>query len=541
MTARASGHRLIQLSALVLGAACSSPQSDHTAGPDASSGGTASTGGASGSGGEAGTAGNAAGGTSGSTGSGGSAGAGAAATGGASGTAGTGDGGQGAPDGSAGAPSVPDGGTCSAPSSGSPVLLANFESNAIPSSSDSGLGFRSSDVARGTLAMPGANGTSTAASFSFASDDSLFFQSDFRPTYLDGSSSYDENLANALELYIRIPAGSSLLSPDDGSTFSIYTYHYSPSDPWVGPNPTGGNLTDSQMHGYGPMRFDPSGADQWLRVVMSASAFDHSRGNYHFYAAQAVSEGLTFFGSLRQFQPVYLADRSSGPTAVDLDEIRLVTLPPTAAVCPRFFNDQVAAGAGDVRVPVTIANPTSSARTYRVFASSVIGLGRQILEAATHDADAVSAVDNLQGAVGSDGGVGAVEIFADDGTGHPTGPSLIPQGGAGIPIPAGGAFRAVVVHHVTPSMLGSAQDVMNAGHTYSVRRDTLTTSVIVWDPSAPRLSDSAVVFTGSNADTSHPAPPGFPAYAEPPAGWRSTDVPPDQVAGYFVSVLRLVP
>ena len=83
-----------------------------------------------------------------------------------------------------------------------------------------------------------------------------------------------------------------------------------------------------------PMRFDPSAADQWMHVVMSASAFDHSRGNYHFYAARAVAEDLTFFGSLRQFQPVFLSDRGSGPVTVDFDEFRLVTLPPTASICP---------------------------------------------------------------------------------------------------------------------------------------------------------------------------------------------------------------
>jgi hypothetical protein len=55
------------------------------------------------------------------------------------------------------------------------------------------------------------------------------------------------------------------------------------------------------------------------------------------------------------------------------------------------------------------------------------------------------------------------------------------------------------------------------------------------------VGDPAVVFTGSNADQSHPAPPGFPPYADPPTGWRSTDVPPDQVGGYFVSVLQLQP
>ncbi|HTA19413.1 MAG TPA: hypothetical protein VK989_08980 [Polyangia bacterium] len=444
--------------------------------------------------------------------------------------------------GSAGASATAGASACGAPvASAPPISLADFESGAIPSSDTGPRGFRASDVARGTIIAPGADGTAKAAQFSFATDNSLFYQSAARPTYLGGSATYDADLANALQFYLRIPAGSTLLAASGGLTFSIYTYHWKPGDPWVGGN-AGASLTDSQMHGYGPMRFDPSAAGKWIRVVMSASAFDHSRGNYHFYAAQAVVEDLTFFGALRQFQPVLLADTTAMPAPTfDLDELGLVTLPPTAAVCPRAYVASVPAAAGDVIEPVVITNPTATARTYHAFLSSVIGLDRQTIEVATHDADDVSAVDNLQAAVGSDGSLGAARLFADDGTGKPTGPDLIAAGGAGIAIPAGGSFRAVVVHHVTAAMLGPAQTVMNAGHSYAVRRDTLTTSLIVWDPSAARVGDAAVVFTGSNADSSHPAPPGFPAYVDPPTGWRSADVPPDQVGGYFVSVLRLTP
>jgi hypothetical protein len=158
-----------------------------------------------------------------------------------------------------------------------------------------------------------------------------------------------------------------------------------------------------------------------------------------------------------------------------------------------------------------------------------------------HDADDVSAIDNLQAAVDSDGGPGAVELFAVDAAGNPTGPSIIAAGGPGIAIPAGATFHAAVVHHVTPGMLGPTQTVSNAGFRYDLRRDTLATSVIFWDPNSPRSADSAIVFTGSNSDSDHTAPPGFPAYADPPPGWRSADVPPDQAGGYFVSLLRLTP
>ncbi|HEY3357810.1 MAG TPA: hypothetical protein VGQ83_31450, partial [Polyangia bacterium] len=351
---------------------------------------------------------------------------------------------------------------------------------------------------------------------------------------------YHPDLANALELWIKIPAGSGLLSATS-QTFSIYTYHWKPGDPWVGTNATGGNLTDSQMHGYGPLRFDPSGADRWLRVVMATAAFDHSRGNYHFYAARAVAEELTFFGSLRQFQTVFLGDRASGPTTAQLDELRLVTVPPTAAVCPAFAARTVAAGGGDVAVPIELLNPTDAPRTYRAFVSSTIGVDRQTLESAMHDVDDVGAIDDLQAAVGSDGSVGAVELFAADAAGAPTGPSLVPAGGAGITVAAGASWRGVLVHHVTPGMLGAPATATTGGRSYTVRRDTLVTSALFWDPAAPRLGDAAVVFTGSNADQSHPAPPGFPPFAAPPAGWRSADVPPDQAGGSFVSILTLTP
>ena len=468
----------------------------------------------------------------------------AGASGGASGAAGTngvaGASGAAGMVGAAGAAGTPAAGPCALPVASAPAVpLADFEAGAIPTSDAAPTGFRGSDVARGTIVTPGANGTTKAARFSFAADDSLFYQSATRPMYLGGAATYNADLANALQFWIRIPAGSPLLAASGGLTFSVYTYHWKPGDPWVGTNAGGANLTDSQMHGYGPMRFDPAAADQWIRVVMSASAFDHSRGNYHFYAAQAVAEDKTFFGTLRQFQPVFLADRTGTPT-VDFDEFSLVTLPPTASVCPASYAASVPAGGGDVVVPVAITNPTATARTYRAFVSSVIGLDRQTIEVATHDADDVSAVDNLQAAVSSDGGLGAARLFTDDGTGKPTGPDLL-AAGAGIAIGAGASFHAVVVHHVTAAMLGPMQTVMNAGHSYNLRRDTLTTSMVVWDPLAARVGDAAVVFTGSNADASHPAPPGFPPFADPPRGWHSTDVPPDQVGGSFVSVLRLRP
>jgi hypothetical protein len=143
--------------------------------------------------------------------------------------------------------------------------------------------------------------------------------------------------------------------------------------------------------------------------------------------------------------------------------------------------------------------------------------------------------------VNSDGGLGAVELFAADGNGAPTGNNIIVGGGAGIALQAGASWHGVIVHHVKPGMLGPLQSVNNAGHTYMIRRDTLTTSAIFWDPNGPRAGDTAVVVTGSNSDSGHPAPPGFGAAPQLPAGWHSADIPGDQVGGYFVSILRLTP
>jgi hypothetical protein len=438
--------------------------------------------------------------------------------------------GEGGTDGSAG--------SCTAPVASAPAVpLADFESGVIPSSTTMAEGFRDADVSNATIIRPGANGTNAAARFDFATSTAIFYQGMARPQYLDGSSAYNPDLGNAVEFYIRLPSGSMLLS-SNAETFGFWTYHWLHGDPWVGTNSTGGNLTDSQMHGYSNLRFDPASAGAWQHVVLSTSAFAQSRGNYHFYAARAVTADQTFFGSLRQFEMTTLQALTTTPTTLDLDELRLVTLAPTASVCPAYVAQTASVGGGDVALPLTIANPTGQARSYRVFISSEIGLDRQTLEIAMHDTDNVVAVDDLQGGVGADGGLGAVELFAEDASGAMTGSSIVATG-TPIAVPAGGAFRGLLVHHVRPAMLGASQSVTTGGHSYTVQRNTLTTSMIVWDPSATHAADASVVFTGSNADSSHPAPPGFPPFTAPPRGWGSTDVAIDQVGGYFVSTLTL--
>ncbi|MGH7437048.1 MAG: hypothetical protein ACRENE_15345, partial [Polyangiaceae bacterium] len=289
---------------------------------------------------------------------------------------------QGDDGGEAGAEAGSEGGSsaCASPVSSAPtVTLADFESGAIPSSDTMTEGFRGSDVTNAAIVHPGANGTNAAATFDFGASNAVFYQGMARPQYLDGSSTYHPDLANAVELYVRVPTGSMLLSSTSG-TLGFWTYHWLHGDPWVGTNSTGGNLTDSQMHGYSNLRLAPSSAGTWQHVVLSTSAFAQSRGNYHFYAARAVVQDQTFFGSLRQFEIVTLQTLTTAPTTADLDELRLVTLPPTASICPAWAAQTVPASGGDVSVPVTVVNPTSQARSYRVFLSSEIGLDRQTLE-----------------------------------------------------------------------------------------------------------------------------------------------------------------
>ena len=171
----------------------------------------------------------------------------------------------------------------------------------------------------------------------------------------------------------------------------------------------------------------------------------------------------------------------------------------------------------------------------------MLGVDRQAMEIAVHDTDDTGVADKLQAAVGAEGGLGAVELFAADAAGKPTGPSILVTGGDGIAVPAGGAFRGVLVHHVRAEMRGDEQRVTLGAVTYAVRRDTLTTSVLFWDPKEPRLSDPAVLAANALAEAPHTAPPGFPAAPQVPAGWGSADVPIDQVGAYYVSILSLTP
>jgi hypothetical protein len=210
-------------------------------------------------------------------------------------------------------------------------------------------------------------------------------------------------------------------------TLAFATHHWLHGDPWVGPNDGGANLADSQMAGGAEFRVVPAAADQWQHVVLTTSAFTRSRANFYFYPARAVTLDQTFFGSLRQFDLAQAyADTPTVPTTVDLDELRLVTLPPTANLCPPYVAKTVSATGGDVTVPITLVNPTAKARSYRVFVSSELGLDRQTIEMVAHDINEGSA-EAFEASQGT-GGLGAAELFASDANGQPTGPSLVASG-----------------------------------------------------------------------------------------------------------------
>jgi hypothetical protein len=439
--------------------------------------------------------------------------------------------------GSEGGVAAPDGGLCPSPTlEAPPILLVDFESGVVPSSSTSPIGLTQAGV--GTIVRPGANGTATGGQFPF--DRPIHVEGQTRARYLaTGSGRYDPNAGNAVELYVRIPLGSPLLQSSGASTFSFFHYSMKPGDPWVGPN-SGGNLPDSEMHGRAYLRFGPAVADRWIRVVLSPSALGTRSHFDNMYAARSVSEDLSSVGSLRGFfiEPTVAM---AATDTIAIDELRLVTIRPTATVCPDFTRMTAPAGGGDVRVPLVLSNPGPSARRYRAFISSVIGIDRQPLEVAVHDADDANAAAKLQSEVGAAGGLGAVELFASDPSGNPTGPSIVPAGGAGVEVAAGGTWRGVLVHHVRAPMLGPPQNVAIGPVTYAVRRDTLTTSVVFWDPNEPRVGDPGVIPANQVPERANTQPPGFPPSNAVAAGWGSTDIPFDQVGAYHVSIIGLQP
>lgn len=414
--------------------------------------------------------------------------------------------------------------------------LARFEGR-FPVASDEAPGFRARDARNAAVLSGGARGSKKFARFFFTPQErAAFFQYRVRRRYLaTGSGRYVPNTANCLSFWLRVPAGSHLVSDRAAKTLGVWSYHWSPGDRWVGGSNNRSGTTDSMMHGYANLRLLPGAAGRWIHVELSASAFRHQRDYYHFFAAEAVTDGLEFFPSLRQLQWVVLGGFDS-VEAVDLDEVELLRKPPTGRFEPAFVETEASASRGELRIPVSLRNPTDRRRRYRVFASSELGAPRKLLNQAFAEADSIRAPTEVQEAVGAGGGLGAVELYSTDGT-----PIL--ASGTELEIPPGKVWRGYVVHRIRREMLGRWVEASLGGRRWYACRNTLTSSVIAWDVTEPPGPGAAYVRAApSNADDgAHRAPPGFPRQLRPPPGWRSEDVPADQVGAYFVSVVTLKP
>jgi len=415
------------------------------------------------------------------------------------------------------------------------VVLADFE-RGIPCS-DCGdlIGFRRVDRAAAERVSGGAEGSLGSMSVILSPrKKDLFFQGKVRRMYLATRSPlYDSEGPNALSFWIKLPRKSALLETKSRKTLGVWTYHWRFGDMVVGGKNNNSLATDSMMHGYANLGLSKEAGGKWVRIVLSPSAFDISRYYYHFYAAEATTDELRFFPSLRQLQ-FHIGAKLTERETLQLDQLKLVRLQPTAAFVEDFFHGATSARAGDIQLPVSIKNPTDRARKYRVFISSCIGINRETLQRAFALVDDFSITRRMQAEAGGDGGVGVAELLDNDGK-----PIIAEQ--REITIPAGGTWTGELAHHIHPKMLGPQQYIRIKGRQFHFRRDTLTTSVIVWDPYDESVGSMTYVKPlPSNADDpNHPAPPGFPRQKRPPKGWRSEDIPINQLAGYFVSVIRL--
>jgi len=419
---------------------------------------------------------------------------------------------------------------------GEPVVLADFEAG-FPFARGKDAGFREQDRKTSAIVSTGANGTAKSAKFFLSPDErSFFLQRGKRRQYLgSGSSVYSPDGPNCLSFWLRVPPGSHLLSADSKDTFGVWTYHWSPGDLGVGGANNTSGTTDSMMHGYANFRLVPEAADRWVNVTLSPSAFRQQRDYYHFFAARAVTGQLGFFPSLRQLQFTLLG-RQESLGILQIDQIQLTSQAPTALCEPEYTALTAAPSGREVNMPLTIRNPTDRDRTYHVFISSCLGMSRADLNRVFAHFDSIQVITHFQYAVGGRGGIGVAALV-------PTGrsPAEWNYMEHEISVPAGGRWEGNLVHAVRPEMLGDWVDVKWGEETLVARRDTLTTSVIVWDPKEPASPGMKYVrWQSSNTDNGdHPVPPGFPKQFRPPDGWRSGDVPLDQVGGYFVSEITL--
>ncbi|MBI4687018.1 MAG: hypothetical protein HY756_04455 [Nitrospirae bacterium] len=430
------------------------------------------------------------------------------------------------------------------------VVVVDFEKG-IPSSDEgSKIGFRKKDKARGRIADGGAEGSAKSGVFTIGpeqKDKDTYIQGNVRRQYLyTQSEQYKENGPNALSFWVKLPADSILINRIEEikigekviagkntgrDTLGVWTYHWRYGDMGVGGEDNNSLSTDSMMHGYCNIRFNEKVQGRWVRIVFSASAFKQARNYYHFYGARAVTDDLQFFSSLRQLQFRVLPQIEKAED-FQIDQIKLIYQEPTAIFERDFFEEKLSKDIGDFLVPVTIRNPTHKDRRYRVFISSVLGVEREIMNKAVSLTDNIKAGSAIQNAVRGDGGVGVVELKSKGNK------SVI---GDEIHIPAGGIWKGELIHHIRPEMLGKNITVKFDGLEFYARRDTLTTSVIVWDPEDASTKEMDYIESApSNADDgNHQGPFGFPKQNKLPLGWRSENIPLNQVGGYFVSVIHL--
>jgi hypothetical protein len=412
------------------------------------------------------------------------------------------------------------------------VRIMDFEKG-VPTAAPKQLGFRTQDQALITSVRPGANGTKGGGRVLLdAGRDSVFLQGDVRRLYLINSKpDYKPGLANALTFWIKVPKGSPLVRESGPNALGFWTYHWRPEDVKVGGASNKSLMTDSMMHGYANFYFVPGCEERWVKVVLSASAFQQQRNYFHWYAARGVTGDQDFFSTLRQLQLKYLPP-SEVTADFGLDELAFETLAPTADVSPQFRALSARASRGDVSVPIVLKNTTDKRRRYRFFLSSEVGAPREKIYQAMWMHDDLTPGRTVQGAVGGDGGLGAA-VLADEAGAE--------VGFRELALEAGGTWRGAVVHRLQPEMLGRWTGVALPKGEFLVRRDTLTTSAVFWDPDEPAPGGMAYVRAApSNADDgNHAAPPGFPKQERPPPGWRSEDIPLGQVGGSFVSEIML--
>jgi hypothetical protein len=421
------------------------------------------------------------------------------------------------------------------------VILADFEKEIPCSEYGDTVGFRKKDLMRAEKVPGGTEGTKKSVLFILLPNrkksngqKDLFFQGNVRRMYLATKSPYyDGNGPNAFSFWMKVNPGSTLITNTEKNTFGLWTYHWRPGDTNVGGKSNQELATDSMMHGYSNFSFSRQGAGKWVHIILTPSAFQQSRYYYHFYAARGTTDDLRFFPSLRQIQ-FHFYPRISNQEDIQIDQLKLIYLQPTVVFERDFIADRLSRKSGILEIPVTLRNQTDRDRKYRVFISSFIGVHRNILYNAHVSTDSFAPPRKMQAIARGDGGLGVAELIDENGN------SIIKLRRE-IFIPAGGVWQGKLIHHIKPEMLGPVRTFTFKEHQFSFRRDTLTTSVIVWDPYDDSVdSMNHIKVVPSNADQgNHPSPPGFPGQKRPPEGWRSEDIPINQVGGYFVSVIQL--